>query len=95
MEQSQSNSRSWQFSRQINLAVLVQLLLLASLIIGSWVNLQRQLALLQHDMSMLIQTHKQLQTKLEQLAAQGTNHEYRLRAVEKAIPEVSKGDGSS
>ena len=33
----------WSFNRQINLSVLVQLVLLASLIVGSWVNLQRQL----------------------------------------------------
>ena len=87
--------RGWQFSRQINLAVLVQLFLLASLIVGSWVNLQRQLDLLQHDMSILLQTHKQLQSRLEKLADTSTNHEYRLRAVEKAVPEINMAGGPS
>lgn len=83
MAQANSNLRGWRFSRQINLAVLVQLFLVASLVVGSWVNLQRQLDLLQHDMEMLLQTHKQLQTRLEKLAATSITHEYRLRAVEK------------
>ena len=43
---AEANSKSWQFNRQINVSVLVQLVLLASLIVGSWVNLQRQLDLL-------------------------------------------------
>ncbi len=52
---AEGNSKSWQFNRQINVSVLVQLVLLASLIVVSWVNLQRQLDLLQHDVSMLLQ----------------------------------------
>ncbi|MHC4095725.1 MAG: hypothetical protein ACYSU3_06665 [Planctomycetota bacterium] len=44
-------SRIWEFNRQINVSVLVQLVFLASLIVGSWVNLQRQLDLLQHDVN--------------------------------------------
>ncbi|MHC4394601.1 MAG: hypothetical protein ACYS1A_03005 [Planctomycetota bacterium] len=83
------NSRSWRFSRQINLSVLIQLVLLASLIIGSWVNLQRQLDLLQHDVTMLVRSSSQFQQKLELLTAQGIAHEYRIRAVEKALTEAS------
>lgn len=83
MPEGNSNLRGWRFSRQINLAVLVQLFLVASLVVGSWVNLQRQLDLLQHDMEILLQTHKQLQTRLEELAAASITHEYRLRAVER------------
>ncbi len=55
---SEENSKSWQFNRQINVSVLVQLLLLASLIVGSWVNLQRQLDILQRDVNMLLQCQK-------------------------------------
>ena len=52
------NQRGWQFNRQINVSVLVQLVFLASLIVGSWVNLQRQLDLLQRDVTMLLQRQK-------------------------------------
>jgi hypothetical protein len=90
-----SYSRSWQFNRQINLAVLVQLLFLASLIIGSWVNIQRQLDLLQHDVGILLQTQKEFQEKLEQLSAKSITHEYRLQAVEKWLLKENVSDGPS
>ena len=79
------NSRSWQFNRQINVSTLVQLVLLACLIIGSYVNLQRQLDSLQRDVSMLLQCQKDSAQKLEDLSAQNISHEYRLRALEKGL----------
>ncbi len=79
----ENNSRTWQFNRQINLSVLVQLLLLASLIVGSYVNLQRQLDLLQRDVTMLLQCQRSFEQKLETLSAKSISYEYRLQAVEK------------
>jgi hypothetical protein len=61
------DSKTWRLNRQINLSVIVQLVLLASLIVGSWVKLQRQLDLLQRDVSMLLQSQETLQQKLETL----------------------------
>jgi len=78
-----NHSKSWRLNRQINLSVIVQLVLLASLIVGSWVNLQRQLDLLQRDVSMLLQSQETLQQKLDSLWTQSISHEYRLQAVEK------------
>jgi flagellar biosynthesis chaperone FliJ len=77
------NNKGWRLNRQINLSVIVQLLLLASLIIGSWINLQRQLDLLQKDVSMLLQSQNSLQQKLESLWTKNISHEYRLQAIEK------------
>jgi len=86
------NSRSWWFSRQINLSVFVQLILLASLIVGSWVNLQRQLDLLQRDVTYLCRCQEDLQRKLESLSAKSISYEYRLRALEKRSPDADIGD---
>ena len=82
----ENNSRSWQFSRQINVSVLIQLTLLAGLIIGSYVNLQRQLDLLQHDVTMLLQCQRSFEQQLELLSEKSVSYEYRLRAIEKHIP---------
>lgn len=82
------NSKSWQFNRQINISVLVQLVFLASLIVGSWVNLQRQLDLLQRDVSMLLQCQKNFAAKLESLSAKSISYEYRLHAIEKQFPNA-------
>ena len=79
------NSRNWQFNRQVNLSVLIQLVLLASLIVGSWVNLQRQLDLLQRDVTMLLQSQKNFEKKLEFLSAKSISYEYRIRAIEKTL----------
>ena len=90
---AEENSRSWRFNRQINLSVLVQLVLLASLIVGSWVNLQRQLDLLQRDVTYLCRCQKDLQRKLESLSAKSISYEYRLRALEKHMPEAGIAEG--
>jgi hypothetical protein len=80
---AENNSRNWQFNRQINLSVLVQLVFLACLIIGSYVNLQRQLDLLQRDVTILLQCQNSFQQKLETLSAKSISYEYRLQALEK------------
>ena len=82
------NSKSWQFNRQVNVSTLIQLVLLACLIIGSYVNLQRQLDLLQRDVSMFLQCQKDSSRKLEGLSAKSISYEYRLRALEKRAAEV-------
>ena len=84
------NTKSWRLNRQINLSVIFQLVLLASLIVGSWLNLQRQLDLLQRDVSMLLQSQDSLQQKLESLWTKSISHEYRLQAVEKEITKTEK-----
>lgn len=77
------NNTGWRLNRQINLSVIVQLVLLASLIIGSWLNLQRQLDLLQRDVNMLLQSQNSIEQKLESLWTKSISHEYRLQAIEK------------
>jgi len=77
------NTKGWRLNRQINLSVIVQFVLLASLIVGSWVNLQRQLDLLQRDVSMLLQSQNSIEQKLESLWTKSISHEYRLQAIEK------------
>ncbi len=86
---AEENSRSWQFNRRVNLSVLVQLVFLASLIVGSWVNLQRQLDLLQHDVTYLCQCQKNFQQKLELLQSKSISYEYRLRALERDLNKTN------
>jgi len=85
---AEANSRSWQFNRQINLSMLVQLVFLGSLIVGSWVNLQRQLDLLQHDVTMVLECQKNFEQKLELLQTKSISYEYRLRAIEKFLTKA-------
>ncbi len=82
--------KSWTFSRQINLSVVIQLILLASLILTSWVNIQRQLDLLQYDVTQLLQNNKQLQQKLETLSEKSYSYEYRLQNLENTIAKYNR-----
>lgn len=77
---------NWRLDRRINLSILVQLLLLGSLILGSWLNLQRQLDRLGHDVRILLETQRQFQQKLEHLSETSISHEYRLQMIEKTPP---------
>jgi len=86
------NSKSWRLNRQINLSVIVQLVLLASLIVGSWINLQRQLDLLQRDVSMLLQSQNSIEQKLESLWTKSISYEYRLQAIEKQSIKTNIAD---
>ncbi|MCD4830715.1 MAG: hypothetical protein K8R02_02775 [Anaerohalosphaeraceae bacterium] len=76
----------WQISRQINLSVFIQLVFLAALIVGTWVNLQKQLTILQHDITLLIKNQNQFHQRIEKLGKVSICYEYRLRAIEKQIP---------
>ena len=85
---------NWHFSRRINISVLIQLVFLASLIVGSWVNLQKQLDLVQRDVSMLLQQQKDFENKLDSLSTRSISYEYRLRAVEKTVPQADVAKSS-
>lgn len=90
---AEENSRSWRVNRQVSVSVFVQLIFLASLIVGSWVNLQRQLDLVQRDVGLVLERQKTFQEKFESLQEKSITYEYRLRAVEKAISQTDIGEG--
>ncbi len=83
---AEENGKGWRLNRTVNLSVLIQLVFLASLIVGSWVNLQRQLDLLQRDVTQLIQCQKEFQSKLGTVQERSISFEYRLRAIERQVP---------
>lgn len=87
VDMTRPNPSSWRLDRRINLSVLVQLLALASLIVGSWLNLQRQLDGLQRDVTMLLKSHQTSTQKLEVLSTRSLWHEYRVQAIEKQLGE--------
>ena len=84
---ARSNGINWRLNRTVNLSVLVQLAFLASLILGSWVNLQRQLDSLQRDVTSLLESQKRSADKLETLQEKVISHEFRLKQIEKESQE--------
>lgn len=84
------NGTHWRLDRRINLSVLLQLVTLASLILASWVNLQRQLDLLGHDVASLLQSQKEFQQRLETLSERSLSCEFRLQAAEKQLADAAR-----
>ncbi len=91
MTETENKNKNWYFNKQIDLSVLVQIIFLAALIVASWVNLQEQLSLLQHDITRLIETQRQFQERIEELSKASICYEYRLRAIEKRLPDADIG----
>jgi uncharacterized membrane-anchored protein len=90
----EDKNKQWRFIKQIDVSVLVQLVFLASLIVGTWVNLQNQLLLLRSDINRLLESQKQFQQQIEGLSKASICYEYRLRAIEKRLPDADIGNGS-
>ena len=76
------SNNQWRLQRQVSMSVLVQLITLAGLILGSWVNLQRQLDIVSHDVKQLLAAQEKLCERLETLQERTLAQEYRLRTIE-------------
>ncbi len=85
IEDTTKSLQSWRFNRVVNLSAIIQLICLGLLVIGSWVNLQRKLDLLGHDVKQLVESNKEFHQKIESLWTEAVEREYRLRNVEKAV----------
>ena len=79
---SAANHSRWQMSRQVNVSMVVQLALLASLIVGNWVDGQRRMDRLSYDMTRVIDQVRQIGERMDSVNERTISHEYRLRAVE-------------
>jgi hypothetical protein len=75
------HTTNWRLDRRINLSVLLQLMVLASMILASWVNLQRQLGSL-HTTSPPCAKPKEFSRNSNYWPAKPL-HEFRLGTIEK------------
>lgn len=74
--------KEFHVNRQVSLSFFVELILLASLIVGSWVNLQRQLDGLQRDVKMLLENQGQFVSKVETMQEKAIAMDYRVKSLE-------------
>ena len=79
---STANHSRWQMNRQVNVSMVVQVVLLASLIVGNWVDGQRRMDRLSYDMTRVIDQVRQIGERMDSVNERTISHEYRLRAVE-------------
>ncbi len=85
---SKNNSTKWHINKQINISTIIQLIFLASLIVGSWVNLQKQLSLLQYDVNYLCKKQVSTELTINELDNKCIKFEYQIRSLEKKLSSM-------
>ena len=72
----------WRFRREVTLGTVLHLSALLIMLIAGWSNLQKDLALIRHDLTRLIDSSDKLGQRMETVAQQCRDHEYRLKMLE-------------
>ena len=78
-----TRTSAWSFRREVTLGHLLHLILLAVMAITAWTNLQKELALIQHDLARLVTNSQTLHQYMERLNSECLDHGYRLKTLEK------------
>ena len=71
----------------MTLGTLVQFAALLIVLAAAWSNLQKELALVRHDLDQLITTHAQLREHIETINGLCRDQEYRLRRLEESAKD--------
>jgi len=82
-QKNEDKLSGWSFSREVTLGTLLHLAALLIMLAAGWSNLQKDLALIRHELNRLNSSYDQLQKHMEDLSVQGREHEYRLQTLEK------------
>ncbi len=80
-----TNNNRWRLDRHLNVAMLVQLVLLASLILGHWMDSQRRLDRVSYDVARLGEQLERFGERLENVSDRTIAHEERLRTMERQV----------
>ncbi len=80
---------SWRIKREITIPTIVQLLFVMVMIIAGWINLEKDLTLIQHDLNRLIASNKELHKTIKSLTKKVQHQEYRLSTLEKDLRQSS------
>jgi len=83
----------WRFRREVTLGTVLQAAALLVVLIAGWSNLQKDLALIRHDLAQLIVASETSARSLGQLDEQNREHEYRLRHLERREHVVDEQKG--
>jgi hypothetical protein len=81
----------WRFRREVTLGIIAHLAVLLGMAVAAWSNLQKELAVIQHQLERLVNTQVKLEDHCEKLTIVSQGHEYRIAALE----GVAQKQGSS
>ena len=82
VKRKESNDGSaWRFRREVTLGTLLQVVVFLAMVVASWSNLQRELAVIHHDLTQLIESNREQLQRIETLSWRVEHHEYRLGRI--------------
>jgi len=85
-QQKENNDLSiWHFRREISMGTLLHVFAIVVTIVAAWSNLQKEFAMVRHDLNQLISSNTNLKKHIEKLADQCVDHEYRIKTIEERI----------
>ena len=84
-QKENSDISTWRFRREISMGTLLHVIAIVITIAAAWSNLQKEFALVRHDLNQLITSNTNLQKHIQKLAGQCTDHEYRIKTIEQRI----------
>ena len=88
VKRKESNDGSeWRFRREVTLGTLLQVVVFLAMVVASWSNLQRELAVIHWDLTQLIESNREQLQKVETLVGKVEYHEYRLGRIEEETDE--------
>lgn len=82
-QKNENKINGWCFRWEVTLGTLLHLAALLIILAAGWSNLQKDLALIRHELNQLNSSQAQLQKHMEELSVQCREHEYRLTTLEK------------
>jgi len=88
--QGEAGYSRWHIRREVTVGAAAHLAALVMVLAAGWSNLQKELALIRHDLNQLMESNRQVNGELLRLADRQRLQEYRLEALEK---QKQKHDG--
>ena len=80
-KETNGDGATWRFRREVTLGTLLQLVVLLTMVVAGWSNLQRELAVIHHDLTQLIESNREQLQRIETLSWRVEHHEYRLGRI--------------
>ena len=81
-ENDAKKENNWRFRREITFGTLLQVAALLIIMITAWSNLQKELAIIRHDLDTLVASSHELKEHIESLNLSCQEYDFRLNALE-------------
>ena len=72
----------WSFRREVTLGTVLHIIIILSMVIAGWSNLQQELALIRYELTQLVLSKERLCEHMEKLDEQSRRFDYRIMKLE-------------